>query len=317
VDLVVNWLWQGCVVAVAAAALLRLVDGSAAHRYLVAWSALGVVLLLPVLSAIGVSSAPALALAVPSTPVVSMPSGWWTSTIVVLLAWALWSAASGARVALAFARTRRAKARCRPFPPALEARLHHWTSVKSEGRRAALAVSRSVPTAAVLGCGTPVIAVSPLLVRQLTAHDLDRIVIHEWAHVQRRDDVAIFLQLAIRILAGWHPAVWWIDRQIAFAREAACDDAAVGVGEWDALEARHRMDVRQQQAKRVGQRDRLPDRPHRAHRRSSRTTCAISGTISCVMPSVTASTEPGSANTALRPIVPAAARDIIAAAPIS
>ena len=31
------------------------------------------------------------------------------------------------------------------------------------------------------------------------------------------------------MIAGWHPAIWWLNRQIAIEREIACDQLAVAV----------------------------------------------------------------------------------------
>jgi hypothetical protein len=90
-------------------------------------------------------------------------------------------------------------------------------------------VSDSVTAAAVLGCGAPMIAVAPALATRLEADELDRVLVHEWAHVQRRDDLVNLLQIAIRIVAGWHPAVWWIDRRLQAEREIACDETTVAI----------------------------------------------------------------------------------------
>ena len=73
------------------------------------------------------------------------------------------------------------------------------------------------------------IAVSPSLVTTLESAELDRVVIHEWAHVQRRDDLVSTLQIVVRILAGWHPAVWWMDRRLHREREIACDEMTVAI----------------------------------------------------------------------------------------
>ena len=73
------------------------------------------------------------------------------------------------------------------------------------------------------------IAVAPSLVRTLDADELDRVLIHEWAHVQRRDDLVNILQIVVRIIAGWHPALWWIDRRLRIEREIACDEITVAV----------------------------------------------------------------------------------------
>jgi hypothetical protein len=97
------------------------------------------------------------------------------------------------------------------------------------GRRTELTVSDGVRSAAVLGCGSPTIALAPALLDQLDDDDLDHIVLHEWAHVQRRDDLVHLLLSCIRVVAGWHPAVWWLDRQLGIEREIACDEMAVAV----------------------------------------------------------------------------------------
>jgi hypothetical protein len=76
---------------------------------------------------------------------------------------------------------------------------------------------------------SPLIAIAPPLLDHLGEADLDRIVIHEWAHVQRRDDVAQAVQLLVRMIAGWHPAIWWLERQLHLEREVACDDIVVSV----------------------------------------------------------------------------------------
>jgi hypothetical protein len=78
-----------------------------------------------------------------------------------------------------------------------------------------------------LGGRTPVIAVSPALLGRLTDRELDQVVLHEWAHVQRRDDVAQFVQQIVAAIFGLHPAVWWCARQIQLERELACDEYVV------------------------------------------------------------------------------------------
>ena len=135
------------------------------------------------------------------------------------------SSGSSRRSSRSVARVRAAVA----FPSQLESVLPHWRRVRRDGRRATLVLSDSVTTAAVLGWGSPMIAVAPSLVRTLDADELDRVLIHEWAHVQRRDDLVNILQIVVRIIAGWHPALWWIDRRLHIEREIACDEITVAV----------------------------------------------------------------------------------------
>ncbi|HSC28129.1 MAG TPA: M56 family metallopeptidase [Vicinamibacterales bacterium] len=230
-DAIANWLWQGCLVAVASAMMLRLLERARAHaRCLSCWAALLAVLVLPLAPLVQGAAAPVHGFADPAGPqgsLVSVPGVWWTSGWAVIALWAVWSSVHGARFAGALRAIRRARKHCRPLPSDLEARLHHWTRVRGTGRRTRLVACEEARAAAVLGCGSPVIGIAPALVRHLTADELDRIVIHEWAHVQRRDDLTNVLQLAARAIAGWHPAVWWIDRRLQVEREVASDEMAV------------------------------------------------------------------------------------------
>jgi hypothetical protein len=129
----------------------------------------------------------------------------------------------------AAAATRAAKRRALPFESSIESRMDRWMTIRGRGRRAPLVVSSEVRLAAVLGVGSPVIAVAPTLIASLSSDDLDRVVVHEWAHVQRHDDFGNALQLAGRVVVGWHPGAWWIGRQLDMEREIACDEQAIAI----------------------------------------------------------------------------------------
>jgi beta-lactamase regulating signal transducer with metallopeptidase domain len=228
-----NWLWQGSVVAIAAAAMLRFVEPSRARiRYVSLWVALATILLLPAVPLLWAAVPPvrnATGIAAPADAVVSIPRAWWTSSNVAFTLWAIWTTAYAVRVARAALALRRARRDCPSLPAHVEARLRCWSQVRATGRRTRLVVSPMVKTAALLGGRGPLIAVAPALIGHLSDEELDRVVIHEWAHVQRRDDITHFLQMAVRVLAGWHPAVWWCNRQLDVEREVACDETAVAM----------------------------------------------------------------------------------------
>jgi hypothetical protein len=117
----------------------------------------------------------------------------------------------------------------RECPSSVLARLPHSSRVSVLDRRPRVILSDRVQVAAVLGCGAPTIALAPSLIDRLDVKDLDRVLVHEWAHVQRRDDLAQLAQRLFGIAIGWHPAAWWLERQLDFEREAACDEIAVAV----------------------------------------------------------------------------------------
>jgi beta-lactamase regulating signal transducer with metallopeptidase domain len=230
VHFLLNWLWQGCVVAFATVAVLRVVRRlTAPARYYIWWAALCFVIALPVIPSITSSPASVLAIRGPDRilPVVSLPDTSWAINSIAVILWCAWIAVHMAHIAVAAVALRRAEARSQPFPSAIETRLRHWGRIKERGRRTRLLISDGVHSAAVLGVVAPRIAIAPALLEQLNEDDLDRVVAHEWAHVQRHDDLANLIQLLVRSIVGWHPAVWWIDRQLRLEREVACDDTAV------------------------------------------------------------------------------------------
>jgi beta-lactamase regulating signal transducer with metallopeptidase domain len=167
------------------------------------------------------------AVAVPDPPL-TMDASWHQWAGLVLAVWAAWTAVSLARVALGLFRLHRARRAAQPFPPDRETRLPTWTQLRARGRTATLAVSSRVHRAGVLGLGRrPLIAVAPATLERLTDEELDQVVLHEYAHVQRRDDVVILLQRVMLALVGFHPAVRWLDRAMTVDREVACDDWVV------------------------------------------------------------------------------------------
>jgi beta-lactamase regulating signal transducer with metallopeptidase domain len=233
VDLIVNWLWQGCAItAVVAIALRALPRLSASSRYRVWAIALIGVLALPALpslravDAVIVPADLASAAVAYDVPLPELP--WWPFALVAGV-WATHAAWVAQKIARAVLYLRRAKRRARRMPAHLEARLARWTTLRGSGRAARLVISRDVYAASVLGFGTPAIAIAPAALRSLSVDEVEKVVLHEWAHIQRRDDIARLFLLILRAVAGLHPAVWWIGRQMDVERETACDDWAINL----------------------------------------------------------------------------------------
>ena len=73
----------------------------------------------------------------------------------------------------------------------------------------------------------PAVIVPESLRDELSEPEYEHVLLHEAAHLARRDDWA---NLALRILGGvlaLHPVALWILRQIEREREMACDDWVV------------------------------------------------------------------------------------------
>ena len=230
-DHAINWVWQGCLIAAMTMVVLRAMERTrAAARYAVGWLALTAITLLPVLPTyFAAPASPALQafdVAV-DAPVLAVPDVWWTKTTVVALAATGWFLLTVWRFAGSVRAVRRARAACTPIGRDLESQLRCWNEVKAQGRKTRLMLSPAISAASVLGGGRPIIAVAPKLIDRLSPDELDRIMIHEWAHVQRRDDLLSLAHAVVRATAGWHPAVWWLERRMLIEREIACDEITV------------------------------------------------------------------------------------------
>ncbi|HVW11988.1 MAG TPA: M56 family metallopeptidase [Bryobacteraceae bacterium] len=92
-----------------------------------------------------------------------------------------------------------------------------------------LVASPLIQSPTVIGWWRPVVLVplgaftglEPALVAGLLAHEL--------MHIRRHDYLVNALQCAVEAVLFYHPAVWWISRQIREEREQCCDDMAVAL----------------------------------------------------------------------------------------
>ncbi|WP_197455209.1 M56 family metallopeptidase [Stieleria neptunia] len=77
-----------------------------------------------------------------------------------------------------------------------------------------------------LGWFRPVIVVPISLVTSMPPHEIDALLAHELAHVKRHDCWFNAFQVLIETAFFYHPAVWWVSRQVRVTREHCCDDMA-------------------------------------------------------------------------------------------
>ena len=85
-----------------------------------------------------------------------------------------------------------------------------------------------VPT--VIGWLRPVVLVPASCLSGLSTMQIEAILAHELAHIRRHDYLVSVLQSVIETLLFYHPAVWWVSKQVRRERECCCDEMAVAVG---------------------------------------------------------------------------------------
>src|SRR5208282_2469549 len=109
-----------------------------------------------------------------------------------------------------------------------------------------LAISRKVclwesaiaHTPAVIGWIRPVVLLPASAISGLAPSQIEALLAHELAHIRRQDYLVNLLQTAIETLLFYHPATWWISRQIRNERENCCDDIAAKTTESPVIYAR-------------------------------------------------------------------------------
>jgi beta-lactamase regulating signal transducer with metallopeptidase domain len=89
--------------------------------------------------------------------------------------------------------------------------------------------SAAVNVPMVIGWLRPVILLPASAITGLSPSQLEAIVAHELAHVRRHDYLVNIVQTAAETLLFYHPAAWWISRQIRREREHCCDDEVVAL----------------------------------------------------------------------------------------
>ncbi len=95
--------------------------------------------------------------------------------------------------------------------------------------RVRLLVSALAQAPMVVGWLRPVVLVPVGALGGLPSGYMEALLLHELAHIRRRDYLVNMLQSFAEVLLFYHPAVWWISGHIRAERELCCDDVAVSV----------------------------------------------------------------------------------------
>jgi len=234
----VHFLWQGSLVWLFAYLPLRFL-GQARTRYLVACSAMLLMLILPLVTFMlltdsGPGAAQTTAVAASSASFIRVAGDAavasranWMPFVVAL--WAsgvgLFSLKNAGGLVLAYVWRRRALI-------AVPAAVHEATRRLCERldlrRTIRLRGSSRGVSPSVIGWIKPVIVI-PAAMLGLPIEQMEALLAHELAHIRRHDFLVNLLQSAVETLLFYHPAVWWLGRRIREERENCCDDLAVAV----------------------------------------------------------------------------------------
>lgn len=248
----VHFVWQGALVAGVLAAVLALLRAERARlRYALSLAALVVLLALPVTTWVvlpgpaapagaGTGEAPlalsadAMALALASAEA-SAPT--WAETARAALTDALpWLVAGwlggvwllALRLLGGWMYTLRLRQRhARPVSDAWQRRADVLAVQFGMSRTVRVRQSARIDVPMVIGWLRPVVLVPVSVFTGLPPEQVEALLAHELAHIRRHDVLVGRLQAVAETLLFYHPAVWWVSRQLCIEREHCCDDRVV------------------------------------------------------------------------------------------
>jgi TonB family protein len=245
--------WQGTVVAVVLWCVLGLLGGrSSRARYVAACLALGLMIALPLVTFAHLASVEYQLRAAFDGPAVAIESGmvlrvragelsapWPVQMAVALdhaLPWILLAWFAGVilfvgrlNVGLLVARRMRS-AGTTAAPAELQQVFEAVRRRLGIARAVRLMHSALVQAPTVIGWLRPVVLIPASCLTGLSTMQIEAILAHELAHIRRHDYLVSVLQSMVETLLFYHPAVWWVSKQIRRERECCCDELAVAVG---------------------------------------------------------------------------------------
>src|SRR6201996_7780031 len=109
----------------------------------------------------------------------------------------------------------------------IDSSLHTLITEAQKSRPVALMVSSELEVPTAIGFYKPAIILPQWLLESTPAEELKYILLHELAHLRRRDDWTNLAQKVLKAVLFFLPSVWWIERKLSLDREMACDDAVL------------------------------------------------------------------------------------------
>lgn len=244
-----NSFWPALAAVAAVWCTLRFLPGiNAATRHLVWWAVLAAIVVMPAAPVLlqanrgAPIAAPSLVMPAAPTPApsaraaapiaapapaagISLRPGSWPARIFFL--WLAVLFLQLGRMAYSYRYLLAVKRRALRATPEMRRDFDVWMLACGVHRPVELLISREIVSPMAVGFRAPAVIVPEALLAEFSQSELDHVLLHELAHLARRDD---WTNLACRI--AWaalalHPAAAWTLRRIEREREMACDDWVV------------------------------------------------------------------------------------------
>ncbi|HET9283960.1 MAG TPA: M56 family metallopeptidase [Candidatus Angelobacter sp.] len=156
---------------------------------------------------------------------VTVSSSW---AVGIFLVWASVTVIGLARVALALLQVHRLRSKSTAVD--LQTLSPESAALITEFRRSRpveLLASKELEVPTAIGFFKPAVVLPEWLLQGTPAEKLKFIILHELAHLRRRDDWTNLAQQIVKAFLFFLPSVWWIEQKLSLDREMACDDAVL------------------------------------------------------------------------------------------
>ncbi|MCH8618441.1 M56 family metallopeptidase [Undibacterium sp. TS12] len=239
-----HFVWQGSLIALLLAALLNLMAHAQARtRYAVAYTALIVCIYLPVSEffvrlgkaytgkEVQAFNEVPLQFRFDSSHVLVDSSAWLDMHLSdIVIAWMICVAALALRMCmgLLWITTCMHPERSKPHPD-WQARIDRMSGQFHICSRVIFRVVEDLSGPVTVGIVRPMILLPGAMLTGMPVDLLEMLVAHEMGHIKRHDYLLNLIQTAIETLLFYHPAVWWISKQIRSEREEIADAIAARV----------------------------------------------------------------------------------------
>ena len=213
-----NSLAEGVAIALFAWILLRVAGRKNSGTRFVVWFCALVAIAMSPLVWVGSSADVARA----SSAAVTVPGSW---SLYLFGAWALLAMIGLARVAAGLWHLHALRKGCVEVDAStLDGSVAVTLNEFRAGRAVQLLSSEELRVPTAIGFFRPAVIVPAWALQELSAAELNAVVLHELAHLRRWDDWTNLAQKVLRAVFFFHPAVWWVENRLSLEREMACDD---------------------------------------------------------------------------------------------
>jgi beta-lactamase regulating signal transducer with metallopeptidase domain len=149
----------------------------------------------------------------------------------VVMVWLVGALIGAAKLCWSFGRVRRMQRRALTAVPRDFARLVDTLADRLDlTSQFQLGISEQINGPALVGHLRPMLLFPVAVINQLSVEEVEVVILHELAHLKRKDHWWNLLQCLLEVVFYYHPIIWWIGARIREEREHCCDDLVLSAG---------------------------------------------------------------------------------------